>query len=310
MRLHIIVLVSTLFLLIISCKTGNKTQEEEKTATCTPVTVTSVTKGTIIDTVELNAVSAFLLKTNVKATTNGYLQEVNIKLGENVSKGQLLFQVKSKEASTLGNMINKVDSAFHFKGITGIKSPGNGYITQLAYQAGDYIQDGETVATISDLNSLVFLLDLPYELKPFLSNNKHINLSLPDGESIPGTISSALPFVDPVSQTQSYIIRMDKYQSIPENLIAKATFIRKAKLNAVSLPKEAILTNEQQTEFWIMKMINDSIAVKIPIVKGIETSNRVEVITPVLNHGDKILLTGNYGLPDTANVAVEKTDQP
>jgi multidrug efflux pump subunit AcrA (membrane-fusion protein) len=298
--------VSCVLLLLVSCHSANKTNVEENVQAVTPVTVTPVTIGNLTDTIELNATSSFLLKTNVKATTNGYLQEVAIKLGDKVTKGQMVFQIRSKEANTLGNMINKVDTTFRFKGITTIKAPGNGFITQLAYQAGDYVQDGESLATISDMNSLVFLLDLPFELTSFLPNNKHVRLTLPDGRQIQGTVSSPLPFVDPASQTQGYIIRMVNGElSLPENLVAKVNFIQKTKTKAVSLPKEAVLTNEQQTEFWIMKMTDSTTAVKVPIVKGMETSGRIEIVSPVLHEGDKVLLTGNYGLPDTAKVMIE-----
>jgi uncharacterized NAD(P)/FAD-binding protein YdhS len=51
-----------------------------------------------------------------------------------------------------------------------------------------------------------------------------------------------------------------------------------------------------------MKMINDSTAVKVPVKKGIETSDKVEILSPEFSPQDKILLNGNYGLADTAKV--------
>ena len=62
-------------------------------------------------------------------------------------------------------------------------------------------------------------------------------------------------------------------------------------LNAVSLPKAAVLSDETETDFWIMKMINSNTAVKIPIKKGIETEDKVEILSPILTAEDKILLT-------------------
>ena len=74
--------------------------------------------------------------------------------------------------------------------------------------------------------------------------------------------------------------------------------------NAVSLPKAAILTNDVQSEFWIMKLTDTNTAVKVLIKKGLETKDKVEILSPALTPGDKILLTGNYGLPDTAKVKI------
>ena len=136
------------------------------------------------------------------------------------------------------------------------------YITQINYQAGDYVQDGEVIATITDTKSFVFLLDLPYELKPFLLSNKQIQLKLPDASILNGTIESPLPTVDAVAQTQRYIIKVNNSQNIPENLIAKVNLVKQAKSNAVSVAKEAVLSNETQTEFWIMKLCRQQNSLK------------------------------------------------
>jgi len=51
-------------------------------------------------------------------------------------------------------------------------------------------------------------------------------------------------------------------------------------------------------------MMDSVTAVKVPVVKGIETNDRIEIVRPQFSLSDKILLTGNYGLPDTARVRV------
>jgi multidrug efflux pump subunit AcrA (membrane-fusion protein) len=301
----VFLIAGLILLAIISCRNSNKSKDDSKSEGLIPVTITHVNISTLEEVVELNATSVFLIKTFVKSNTNGYLQEVNIKPGDNITKGQKIFVIRSKEAEYLDKTINKLDTSFRFTGLVNINAPGNGYVTQLTYRTGDYIQDGETLAAISDLNSLVFMLDLPYELKPYLAANKTLVLTLPDGQKLAGTVTSSVPVVDPVSQTQNYIIRISKGISIPENLVAKVKFVKSIKKNVASLPKEAILTNEEQSEFWIMKMTDSITAVKVPIVKGLETTDKVEIVSPLFNVSDRILLTGNYGLPDTVKVRVE-----
>ena len=72
----------------------------------------------------------------------------------------------------------------------------------------------------------------------------------------------------------------------------------------ISLPKSAVLCDETETDFWIMKMINSNTAIKIPIQKGIQTEDMVEILSPILTSKDKILLSGNYGSGDTIRVKV------
>jgi len=276
--------------------------EEEATETVTPVTVTRCTVGDMVEVVELNATSVFLQKNQSKATTNGYIKSVAVLPGQRVSKDQVLFVLKGKEAENLGSTFSELGADIQYTGEIKVVANCNGYITAIQYQTGDYVMEGDVLAEISDAGSLVFLMQLPYELTPYLTKNKTLNLELPDGKIIKGALSMSMPVVDPVSQTQSIVIRIPNNGSIPENLIAKVRLMKSVRNNAVSLPKPAVLADETLEHFWIMKMMDEEHAVKVPIIKGIETDGQVEIISPKLSIEDLILETGNYGLPDTAKV--------
>ena len=288
---------------IISCK-SNK-EEETVESEGTPVTITNVSVGDIEDFIEVNAVSSFLVKSVVKSNVTGYVVSVNTSQGDYVGRGKTLFVIRTKEAQGLGNLINELDSAYHFRGTTAVIAPSSGYITQLANKPGAFVQEGDQLAVINDINSFYFLLDLPYELRPYVPpNSRYVEVTLPDGTVLPGHISEAMPTVDMTSQTQSFKISVKSPRQLPENLIGKAKLYRKSSHNAYLLPKAAVLTDETQSEFWVMKLIDDSTAVKVEIEKGLETKDNVEIVNPALNPSDRIVLTGNYGLTDTAKVVV------
>ncbi|SEW22410.1 HlyD family secretion protein [Chitinophaga sp. YR573] len=292
--------VMILLLLITSCKQA--ATEDATTDIQTPVSVINISRGPMQEYIELNATSTFLLKSFIKANATGYLQSTNIHLGQLVHRGQLLFTVKTKEAVSIGNAVNALDSSFKFSGTNSIKASVDGYITSLDHQPGDYVQDGEQLATIS--NNFVFLMNMPYELHNAVIIHHTVDLILPGGEKITGTISAAMPTVDSVAQTQSIIITMDGNKTIPENLVVKVNIPTVSKTDVITLPKSAVLADETQTEFWVMKLMNDSTAIKVPVKKGIETKDKIEIISPVFSDNDKILVTGNYGLEDTAKVKI------
>ncbi|KAA5534526.1 HlyD family efflux transporter periplasmic adaptor subunit [Taibaiella lutea] len=270
----------------------------------TPVTVAHISRDSMSEYIEINATSVFLLKNFVKANANGYLRSSNIRLGQHVGNGQVLFTVTTKEAQSLGNTLNKIDSSFRFNGTNSIRAGGNGYVTQLDHQTGDYVQDGEQLAVISNQNSFAFVMNAPYELHTLISRQKEVSVVLPDGESIQGKITSAMPQMDSASQTERLVIKVSADHSIPENLIAKVRLLKNGKPNAVSVPKAAVLTDETQSEFWIMKLSDDHTAVKIPVTKGMETADKVEILTPALTERERVLISGNYGLEDTARVKI------
>ncbi|HEY6062208.1 MAG TPA: efflux RND transporter periplasmic adaptor subunit [Chitinophagaceae bacterium] len=294
----------TVSLAAASCH-SKKTQEEEpkELETITPVTVTSVSTDAMAEYIELNATSTFLQKAYVKASTNGYISSVNARIGKMISSGQTAFVLKTKESQSIGNTINLLDTSFRFSGIINIKAGTTGYVTELDHQPGDYVQEGEQLAVISDIRSFVFILNLPYELRPYVINKEFVELMLPDGKSLIGHVSSITPVVDSASQTQNIILTVND-KSLPINLIAKVRIEKNAKSNAVSLPKQSVLSDETQTNFWVMKVMDSTTAVKIPVTKGMEINDRVEILAPTFSVSDKFLLTGNYGLADTAKIKI------
>ena len=287
-----------------SSKTPAETTTDSAGDAGTPVTVTTVSREPLNDYIELNAVSAFLQKSYVKANANGYLQSSDIYPGKYVEVGQPLFTLKTKEAQSIGNSIKLLDTTLKFSGLNRINANQHGYITQLNHQSGDYVQDGEQLAVISDRNSFVFLLELPYELRPYVLHQRTVDLVLPDGEKLTATLGPVMPTVDSASQTQNVVLRVNSAHAIPENLIAKVRILKTARNSTQSLPKAALLTDETESDFWVMKLIDSATAIKVPVKKGLETKDRVEILSPAFTPLDRILLTGNYGLPDTAKVKV------
>jgi len=295
-----------LFLLLSGCGGSNPAAESGTPTAVTPVQIAQVSDSTMTDDVEISAVSAYLEKSFVKANINGYVEQANIKTGQQVGNGQLLFSLITKEARSIGNTINKLDPGLKFSGISAIRAGAPGIIVQINHQKGDYVQDGEAMATISNRNSLVFLLDLPYELNQIISANKKLEVVLPDGVKLRGAVAGTMPAVDSLAQTQRYIIKVNAPKDIPEGLIAKVRLTKAAHPNAQVLPRSAVLASETEDQFWVMKLINDSTAVKVEVKKGIENKNTVEIIEPRLGRADRIITTGNYGLADTAKVKIQK----
>jgi hypothetical protein len=104
------------------------------------------------------------------------------------------------------------------------------------------------------------------------------------------------------------LIRVSSAAAIPENLIASVKVMKMQKNNVISLPKEAVLSDESQTNFWVMKMLDSVTAVRVPITRGLETEGKVEILTPSFKPGELVLISGNYGLADTARVKIVKPE--
>ncbi|TDD95947.1 efflux RND transporter periplasmic adaptor subunit [Flavobacterium cellulosilyticum] len=291
-------------LLFIACK--KNAVDEKPIDVSIPVTITSIDTTGIENTIELNATATYLVKNSIKANATGYLSSVNVAINDFVNNGATLFSIKTRESKVLGNTINKMDPSLNFGGAIRVHSNTSGIVTMVNVQQGDYVQDGDPLVTINDASSFALVLSLPYELKKYIAVGQQLKVALPDGSSRMATVQKFSPTVDASSQTQNVVLKINGKRDIPENLIVKVRINKTANTATISLPKAAVLSDETQTDFWIMKLINTNTAIKIPIEKGIQTEDRIEIISPILTKEDKILLTGNYGVADTIKVKVIK----
>jgi multidrug efflux pump subunit AcrA (membrane-fusion protein) len=295
-----------MYVLSAGCRPGEKVEPEETIVAVTPVTIDSVKHGPITDSLELNASSTYLQNNYVKSIASGYIKSVQVKPDDFVNNGKTLFTLETKESAVIGETISRLDSSFKFSGLITVQAKGHGYITQLNHEAGDYVQDGEQLAVISDQNSFVFILNMPYEDRNIVLANKTVYLSLPDGTRLTGTIGTIFPNVDSLTQTQGVTIRVNPAHPIPQNLIAKVHILRNSKKQTQTVARAAVLSDDAQTNFWVMKLIDSTTAVKVPVEKGMEFPDRIEILQPLFNRSDRILISGNYGLPDTAKVSIVK----
>ena len=286
-----------------SCNHTSSSPEAE-VQVITPVTVVKITYKPVTENIELQAVTAFINKSTVRSTTTGTIESISINIGDKVKKDQLLYTIRTRESSAISNSL-KGDSTLSFSGRINITASKEGIISSVSHQNGDFVQEGDELAVISDQNSLVFILDTPFELVKYVEQNKNCKIQLPDEQVITGTITGKLAEMDPQAQTVRYVIKPLFSGQLPANLNAIVKIVKGSKERAAVLPKPAVLSNETQTEFWVMKMINDTIAIKVPVTKGFENNNEVEITVPEFLKSDRIILTGNYGLPDTAKVVIK-----
>lgn len=297
-------IASLAFLFVLaSCTNNVKTADEAATKVATPVTVTSVSTGTISKVINLTATSSYLKKNTVKSTTTGYITKISCNIGEFVKAGSPLYSIKTKEADALSNF-SKTNPEFAFSGELTIKAPTSGIISEVTKQANDYVADGDQLCVIADQNSLVFLLNVPFEQNKHAAIGTNCEIVLPDSTRIPGTIASKLSAIDAPSQTQSFVVKPRTSAQLPENLTAFVQLSESTRANTQITDKKCVLADETMENYWVMKLINDSVAVKIHVKPGIVTDTQVEILSPAFNKPDRLINTGNYGLPDTALVKI------
>jgi hypothetical protein len=289
--------------LLSGCKKA-KDSSDKSIQTGIPVTVAPVRTGNMKTYLELNATSAFMLKSIVKTPVTGYIENRLVNQGDRVERDQLLFTIRTKESAAL---LGDSSSSLRFSGLVNVKSSSPGQVSSIQHLRGDYVAESDELCEVVIPGSLVFILDVPFELSGYIGINNTCEIMLPDSIVIMGTVKSRFPSMMSNSQTERFIVKLSTPGKLPENLVGTIRIVKEMAKDAKSVPKSCILTDETMQHYWVMKLINDSTAVKVPVTIGIIEPDFVQVIRPLFGPSDLFLASGNYGLEDTALVKVIKS---
>ncbi len=296
---------SLFFLLLAACNSAPPADEADGPPPRAQVRVATVQTQALTETITLPATSTYPRKSGVTAPLAGYVTAVRVRLGDRVSAGQVLFALETKERRALGSDAQRIDPSLRGFGLVTVTAPASGIVSVLdRQQAGDYVLEGAPLCTVAESSQLVFQLNLPYEYHALAANHPTVSILLPDGTRLSGTVQAPLASMS-ASQSEVYLVKPDRPPGIiPENLVVQVLLSKGRRAATQVLPAAGVLADETLTNFWVMKLINDSTAVKIPVEIGVQKPTEIEIINPKFNSTDKILISGNYGLADTAKVTV------
>lgn len=305
---NLFIFLTLIFLGLNACKPkDNRVNETVEKTPRTPVEVVSVGNGSINDELVLFGTTIYLKRNLVSSSIPAFVTVVNVKLGDKVNKGDILYVLQSKESRALGNDAAKIDSSLSNFGIVKIRASASGIISTLdRQQVGEYVLEGTQLCTIAESNDLVFQVNVPFEFTNLTKIGSRCTIILPDNSVHNAIFTRALTTMNITAQTQTILAKVNENLFLPENMIAKVGISKNTHSNKQTLPKSAVLSDEMMKKFWVMKLMNDSTAIKILVSIGNKNNQKIEILSPQFNGYDRIISVGNYGLSDTAQIKISK----
>lgn len=295
--------IGSLFIALSSCGSNSETLDIALTNPKTLVDVATIGNEVIQNKLRLLGKTIYQKRNLLTAPIPAFIKQVNVKLGDRVVKGDLLYILQSKESKALGNHIRLIDSTISNFGIIYINAATNGVISTLdKQQAGDYVLEGTLLCTIAESSDLTIQVNVPYEYTQYTKEGDLCELILPDKSKYKASFIRSLSVMNVLSQTQIILAKSRKDLLLPENMIVQINVAYGRKNKMQTLPRSCVLSDEMRRSFWVMKMVNDSMALKIPVQIGNKNKTNIEILSPQFSLSDKIISVGNYGLSDSALV--------
>ncbi|MEO6040254.1 MAG: HlyD family efflux transporter periplasmic adaptor subunit, partial [Saprospiraceae bacterium] len=195
----------------------------------------------LTDWLDLNAVTQYRRKENIRATATGYLRQFRLQPGDHLQAGATIGVLVTKEQAALHDLRDLPELQGTREPLP-IKTEASGIVTALNFQEGDFVSEGEVIVTVSQPHSLALLLNVPYEYQRFVSPGQSCIITLPDGWELRGRVSKAMPSVDLASQTQLFLVELVGRHDLPENLNVGLRIARGKHAHVLCVPLTAVQT--------------------------------------------------------------------
>ncbi len=288
-----------------------------------------------------------LEEANVSSAASGRISSLNIDLGVNVRKGQIIGTLDAEEASlklkaaelsieklnrdyernkvlVAGNATNATvvaDSKFDLENKkievaqlkkqisnTSIIAPISGIVTDKKMISGEYANIGAVIATLVDISTL--------KAKIYVSESKVFKIKLGQtvefrSEVYPQAVfPGSVTYISPQGdENHNYLIEVSVQNS--KNVLLKAGMYGEVNFNAVNDYKSLQIPKTALVDGvknpYVYIALNGK-SVERKIVLGPENGEYIEVVEG-LKEGDLVILSGQINLMDGSNIKIISTNQ-
>ncbi|MEO1493192.1 MAG: efflux RND transporter periplasmic adaptor subunit [Pseudomonadota bacterium] len=181
-----------------------------------------------------------------------------------------------------------------------IRAPFNGVVIERMAQPGQYLNIGEAVAKLLDIDALEIEADVPTELIAGLTPRTEVTILFASGERGTATVRVALPVETISTRTRPVRFRTDLSGIDPQLIAVGKSLTLQIPVSAprelLTVPKDALVQGPGGS--WIVYVVVDGVAKMSPIKLGQAAGARMEVVSG-LSPGDMVVVRGNERLrPD------------
>jgi multidrug efflux pump subunit AcrA (membrane-fusion protein) len=306
-KLKIFCAVTTVILLQAACTSAPTADDAgDEDVKATPyVTIGTPVNHSFSNSVTFTGVTQYQQKAVIRAGLAGYVHHRGWKMGDVVKAGSVYCTITSKEQQALKD-IDQNGILAKFRAPIPVIAGTGGILTAVNYQNGDFVSEGDILATLTQRSSLVLLVNVPVEYLNKVKAGSAVTILLPDGVKMNARLQVGLPTADPVVQTQSFIVPIAS-TDLPEGANIKVLVPLSDPVQGMAVPVNAVQTDETQDHFWVFKLGKDNRAYKVEVKAGkISPDSLQQIQSSEIGLNDRIIINGAYGLADSSKVQIKK----
>ena len=327
-------------LLMVAC--GQKKTEAVQAPVADPAAKPVVELAQVVEepVAQIQVYSATIvgeIKNNIAPATPARISKINVEIGDNVRRGQVLVEMDettlSQQEMQLKNLeteFNRIDQLYKVGGVsksewdnvnlqlevartsfqtlkenTRLQSPIDGVVTARNYDNGD-LYGGQAILVVQKITPVKITINVSeqYYSKVEKGDEVSIELDAYPGETFTGKVSLIYPTVDAMTHTFPVEINVaNADQKLRPGMFARAT-LNLGTLNHVVVPDLAIEKRSGSGDRFVYVYNNGKVSyTKVEL--GQRLGDRYELISGVPS-GAQVVITGQAKLSDGKEVEVKK----
>ena len=187
-----------------------------------------------------------------------------------------------------------------------VKAPIAGVVENIDVRIGETVNSADIMACLTNRNHSVVLAKVPVDEIRSVNVGQTVNVytTTGDGSSdgVKGVVRAVGEKVDPGNNTVNVLISLPADASLLPGQFVKVAIIYTEHTDCMAVPFESVVidTKGQAT----VAVVTGGIAVKCPVTVGLHENGLTEVSGTSLAPGTTVVVTGAYGLPDSAAVRI------
>ncbi len=320
-----------LVLLIISgCQKNNEENSGETSQssaqTVVPVKVDSIKKETLDVTVQVYGITSAKQFYRIISPINGVITKFNFYNGDKVAEGETIASIITKESyaavkgaeTMMKNAVTEeqkkeaertIKIAEQNSNQIKIAAPFSGILINRSKNENEVVNEGDPIGGLINKNSILFIAQVPTDLINKIMIGQQVNIVFPSigGEKFNGTVKRIEQRVNMQSQTFPVQIEINRLnQLLADSLYGEASIIVGVHKNVFVVPSKALIHDEEKDTYSITLVNPDSLAYTVNVKVGLKKDSLEEISAGNLKEGMKVIVEGNYGLPDSTKVSIKK----